>query len=57
MTAITITIPPDVIRRIDELRQLEFLTRTAWLRREVVLAVRANDHVGATTKPEQRAPA
>jgi Ribbon-helix-helix protein, copG family len=42
MTAITITVPPDVLRRIDELRQLELLSRSAWLRREVVLAVRAS---------------
>jgi hypothetical protein len=48
MTAITITVPPDVLRRIDDLRQLELLSRAAWLRREVVLAVRANDHVEAT---------
>jgi hypothetical protein len=46
MTAITITVPPDVLKWIDELRQLELLSRSAWLRREVVLAVRANDHVG-----------
>jgi hypothetical protein len=48
MTAITITVPPDVLRRIDDLRQLELLSRAPWLRREVVLAVRANDHVEAT---------
>jgi hypothetical protein len=53
MTAITITVPPDVLRRIDDLRQLELLSRAAWLRREVVLAVRANDHIEATTKPGQ----
>jgi hypothetical protein len=35
------------LRRIDVLRQLELLSRSAWLRREVVLAVRANDHVEA----------
>jgi predicted transcriptional regulator len=47
MTAITITVSSDVLRRIDELRQLELLSRSAWLRREVVLAVRANDHIEA----------
>ena len=56
MTAITVTVPPEVLSRIDELRQLEFLSRTAWLRREIVLAVRSNDQV-AVTKPEQRVPA
>ena len=40
MTAITVTLPADVIRRIDELRQIELLSRSNWLRREVVLAVR-----------------
>jgi hypothetical protein len=53
MTAITITVPPDVLRRIDALRQLELLSRAGWLRREVVLAVRANDHV-ESTKMETR---
>jgi hypothetical protein len=47
MTEIRITVPPDVLRRIDDLRQLELLSRAAWLRREVVLAVRANDHIEA----------
>jgi hypothetical protein len=54
MTAITITVPSDVLRRIDELRQLELLTRTAWLRREVVLAVRVNDHIEAPRQQSQR---
>ena len=40
MTAITVSLPPDVIQRIDELRELELLSRSNWLRREVVLAVR-----------------
>jgi len=40
MTAITVNLPPDVIQRIDELREVELLSRSNWLRREVVLAVR-----------------
>jgi len=40
MTAITVNLPPDVIKRIDELREVELLSRSNWLRREVVLAVR-----------------
>jgi metal-responsive CopG/Arc/MetJ family transcriptional regulator len=42
MTAITVTIPPDVLKVIDELREREFLSRSSWLRREIVLAVRAS---------------
>jgi hypothetical protein len=34
--------PDDVARAIDELRSLEMLTRAAWLRREIVLAIRAS---------------
>jgi hypothetical protein len=47
LTTIRISVPHDVVRRIDDLRQLELLSRSAWLRREVVLAVRANDHIEA----------
>jgi metal-responsive CopG/Arc/MetJ family transcriptional regulator len=42
MTAITVTVPPDVLKVIDELREREFLSRSSWLRREVILAVRAS---------------
>jgi hypothetical protein len=42
MTAITVTVPADVARANDELRSLEMLTRAAWLRREIVLAIRAS---------------
>jgi len=42
MTAITISVPPDVLKTIDELRQREFLSRSSWLRREIILAVRAS---------------
>jgi metal-responsive CopG/Arc/MetJ family transcriptional regulator len=42
MTAITVTLPPDVVERIDQLRELELLSRSNWLRREIVMAVRAN---------------
>jgi hypothetical protein len=41
MTAVTITLPPDVVEYIDELRGLELLSRASWLRREVVVAVRS----------------
>ena len=41
MTSVTITIPPDVLRIIDDLRAVEYLSRSSWLRREIVLAVRA----------------
>jgi metal-responsive CopG/Arc/MetJ family transcriptional regulator len=40
MTEITVRLPPDVVARIDELREVELLSRSNWLRREVVLAVR-----------------
>jgi metal-responsive CopG/Arc/MetJ family transcriptional regulator len=40
MTAITVNLPPDVVDRIDELRGVELLSRSNWLRREIVLAVR-----------------
>jgi hypothetical protein len=40
ITAIVVNLPPDVIARIDELRKVELLSRSNWLRREVVLAVR-----------------
>jgi len=42
MTTIAVAVPPDVLKRIDELRERELLSRAAWLRREVVLAVRAS---------------
>ena len=42
MTTIAVAVPPDVLKRIDELRAREYLTRAAWLRREVILAVRAS---------------
>jgi len=42
MTSIVVSVPPDVLKRIDELRERELLSRSAWLRREVVLAVRAS---------------
>jgi hypothetical protein len=35
-------LPPDVVERIDQLRELELLSRSNWLRREIVMAVRAN---------------
>jgi metal-responsive CopG/Arc/MetJ family transcriptional regulator len=41
MTAITVTVPPDVLKTIDELRERELLSRSHWLRREIILAVRA----------------
>jgi metal-responsive CopG/Arc/MetJ family transcriptional regulator len=40
MTAITVNLPRDVVDRIDELREVELLSRSNWLRREIVLAVR-----------------
>jgi hypothetical protein len=42
MTAITLTVPLDVVEAIDHLRALEMLSRAAWLRREIVLAIRAS---------------
>jgi metal-responsive CopG/Arc/MetJ family transcriptional regulator len=39
--SITITVPEDVIKEIDRLRQPELLTRSQWLRREVTQAMRA----------------
>jgi metal-responsive CopG/Arc/MetJ family transcriptional regulator len=42
MTKITVTLPPDVVERIDQLREVELLSRSTWLRREIVMAVRAN---------------
>src|SRR5262245_31705920 len=42
MTTIAVSVPTDVLKRIDELRERELLSRSAWLRREVVLAVRAS---------------
>jgi hypothetical protein len=42
MTAITVIVPPDVVQTIDHLRALEMLSRAAWLRREIVLAIRAS---------------
>jgi len=48
MTAITVSLPPDVVERIDQLRELELLSRSNWLRREIVLAVR--DSVGAAER-------
>jgi hypothetical protein len=45
MTAITVSLPADVVERIDQLRELELLSRSNWLRREIVLAVR--ESVGA----------
>jgi hypothetical protein len=41
MTAITIQVPPDIIKVIDELRERELLSRSHWLRRELILAVRS----------------
>jgi hypothetical protein len=38
---ITISVPVDVIKEIDRLREPEMLSRSVWLRREVVQAVRA----------------
>jgi len=40
MTEIIVRLPPDVVGRIDELREVELLSRSNWLRREIVLAVR-----------------
>jgi metal-responsive CopG/Arc/MetJ family transcriptional regulator len=37
---ITVTLPADVLQEIDRLREVELLTRSTWLRREVVQAVR-----------------
>ena len=37
---ITVTLPSDVLQEIDRLRELELLTRSTWLRREIVQAVR-----------------
>jgi len=50
MTAITVTVPPDVLKVIDELRERELLSRSNWLRREIILAVRSSrlDHMTET---------
>jgi metal-responsive CopG/Arc/MetJ family transcriptional regulator len=37
---ITVTLPSDVLTEIDRLRELETLSRSTWLRREVVQAIR-----------------
>jgi hypothetical protein len=42
MTTITLSFPSDVIEIIDSLCERELLTRTAWLRREVTLAIRGS---------------
>jgi hypothetical protein len=41
-------LPCELIDRIDRLAGRELLSRASWLRREIVLAVRANDHIEKT---------
>jgi hypothetical protein len=40
-------LPCELVDAIDKLAARELLPRSAWLRREIVLAVRANDHIEA----------
>jgi metal-responsive CopG/Arc/MetJ family transcriptional regulator len=40
--AISFQLPADLVAKIDELAHRELLSRSAWLRRETVLAVRAS---------------
>jgi hypothetical protein len=40
--AVTLFLPDALITQIDDLARRELLSRSAWLRREAVLAVRAS---------------
>jgi ribbon-helix-helix CopG family protein len=40
MTTITVSVPADVVKIIDELRERELLSRAVWLRHEITLAIR-----------------
>jgi metal-responsive CopG/Arc/MetJ family transcriptional regulator len=41
-TVIAVAVTPDLARAIDELRERELLSRSSWIRREIVQAVRAS---------------
>ena len=40
--SVTLFLPSDLIAQIDDLAKRELISRSAWLRREAVLAVRAS---------------
>jgi hypothetical protein len=42
-------LPPELVAAVDELAERELLTRTAWVRREIFLAVRASRHDESVT--------
>jgi Ribbon-helix-helix protein, copG family len=37
-------LPPELVEAIDKLAERELLSRSSWMRRELVLAVRASRH-------------
>jgi metal-responsive CopG/Arc/MetJ family transcriptional regulator len=41
---VQIDLPVDLIEQIDDLAKRELISRSAWLRREALLAVRASRH-------------
>jgi hypothetical protein len=49
---LNVTVPADAVERIDELAEAEALSRSSWLRRAVLSALRETE--GATSAPAGR---